>query len=193
MNSKINIWQIIKDHLHSLRDEEATRIRTEDKLVFFGLPALATVLYWLFSGASPAGYQSRVDDVLVASFSVFAALLLNIQVFLLGAPRNHVLDKEKAGSAEDEILKRRKIEVERQFFEDLFANISYAILISATVVMFTLFSIFVSIDGHKMIRALQFFLVLNFFLTLLMVMKRIHYLFKGINRLKCQAGDESRS
>jgi hypothetical protein len=176
---KIDVRQIVSDHLRTLRTPGEDGLSLEDLVVFFGLPLAAGLLYVFFSGPPPEG--NKIDEVLVASFSVFAALLLNIQVFLLGFQLPQV-DREadpEMGREDAALLKRQEAN-RKTFYRELFSNISYAILLAMVIVFITLVSIFCQLDQSKAVKLMQFVLILHFTLTLLMVMKRVHVLFVAI-------------
>lgn len=186
MSSKFDIRQIISDHLKTLTDSGSTRPRIDDTFVFFGVPALSAALYFILAGDPPAGRETKVDEVLVSAFAIFAALLLNIQVFLLS-----VNVERKGGvaaepgteeSGEDRALRAQQVAMRDKFLEELFSNISYAILVASSLVGLTLITIFIYIDQWRIVKSVQFFMMLHFSLTLYMVMKRIHVLFGALRR-----------
>lgn len=117
--------------------------------------------------------------MLVAAFSVFAALLLNAQVLIIGLiqqRRGNNIDTKNV-SQEDQVVISRRKKLEELATTELFANISYAIIISLFVVALTLFVVFVCIEQSLLFKSVQFFLVLHFVLTALMVLKRLHVIF----------------
>lgn len=173
---KIDVRRIVVDHVRTLHQPGSKKVDVEDVVIFFGLPLLAGALYLIFSGRPADG--NKIDEVLVASFSIFAALLLNIQVFLLGF-QLPVLDSTTTneGDVEEQALKEKKAELRVIFYRELFSNISYSILLSMGVVIVTLLAIFCQVEQSRLIKFIQFVLILHFALTLLMVMKRVHVLF----------------
>ncbi len=181
MIDKIDICQIVADHVRTLRKPQDQRVSVEDLTLFFGLPVLSGFLYLVFSGSPPI--DNKIDEVLVASFSIFAALMLNIQVFLLGVklPARTTDENIASTEAEDRALHRQKTRLRTQFFKELFANISYAILISMTVVVVTLIAFFCGIEQTRVVKFIQFIMIIHFSLTLLMVLKRVHVLFAAIH------------
>lgn len=179
MIEKIDIRQIVADHLRTLRAPGDERLSTEDLAVFFGIPLFAGLLYLSFSGGQQG--DNKIDEVLVASFSVFAALLLNIQVFLLSfqLPASQRSDDPDLG-AEDRALLEAQEAKRRTFYRELFANISYSILLAMGIVFVTLIAIFCHVDQSRVVKLVQFVLIMHFTLTLLMVMKRVHALFVAL-------------
>lgn len=179
MIEKIDIRQIVTDHLGTLRAPGVDRISVDDLIVFFGIPVLAGLLYLFFASPPPQPAENKIDEILVASFSVFAALLLNIQVFLLGFKVPKFPQDPDVG-VEDRALAEAQHGLRERFYRELFANISYAILLSMGLVFLTLIAIFCYLDGGRLIRFVQFVLTMHFALTLLMVMKRVNALFLAL-------------
>lgn len=180
MIDKINIRQIISDHVRTLRARGEERVSTEDLVVFFGVPLLAGALYLVFSGTLPA--DNKIDEILVAAFSIFAALMLNIQVFLLGFSLPPPPQNLSEMGAEDRALAETKAEMRQTFFTELFANISYAILLATAIVFLTLVAIFCQVHQAKAVKVIQFAFIMHFALTLLMVMKRVNVLFVALKK-----------
>jgi len=172
---KIDISQIVASHIKTLRSPGSSRVSGEDIVVFFGLPIFSGVLYFLFSGPLPV--ENKIDEMLIAAFSIFAALMLNIQVFLLGFRLSPTeVDRSQLGTEDRALLERRSTQ-HQAFLSELFANISYAILLAMGLVFITLFCIFCQLHQLKIVKVVQFVLILHFALTLLMVMKRVNALF----------------
>lgn len=177
---KVDVRRIVVDHVRTLHAPGSPSLDWEDIVVFFGLPVFAGLLYLAF--ANPPSDGNKIDEVLVASFSIFAALLLNIQVFLLGF---HLPSLVQGGegteqSAEERALAAAKAETRVLFYREMFSNISYSILLAMGIVVITLLAIFCQIEHSRLIKFFQFILILHFALTLLMVMKRVHVLFYAV-------------
>src|SRR5688572_19888175 len=78
MSSKVNVSSIITDHLKTLRDEATDRISKLDILTFFGLgTAAAAVVMW-----QKLLLSDNAIGVMVAAFSIFAGLLINVLVLI---------------------------------------------------------------------------------------------------------------
>lgn len=162
MFNKINIKQIIADHLATLQSFRTGKVSIGDLVVFFGLPGvLSALIVWLLH------YKLGRDfsNVLITSLSVFSALLFNLLLLIYDILRKE--DKEK----EESKLRRR-------FLKEIYANISFSILVSVITIILLLL-LFVDIQNEGIISIINFFiyfLVTNFILTLLMVLKRVHIL-----------------
>ncbi|RME12724.1 MAG: hypothetical protein D6816_00635 [Bacteroidetes bacterium] len=167
MSTKINIAQIIRDHLDTLRTYQGRRLIVQDVLFFYGIPVvLALGLVWM--GLSITSFLSTI---LITSLSIFAALLFNLLLLAYDIVQRPDKGRQK--------LKRR-------FLKEAYANISYCILISLISVLvllaFEILSPLLEKTGQAIFSAcfekaiffIVYFLVIHFFLSLLMVLKRIH-------------------
>ena len=165
---KINILCIVISHLHSLRDESG-KFLWSDVGMFFGVPLLAGAVFYLAGGtiSKDAFGQS------ITAFSIFAALLLSVQVALYNVSLRPI-------SAPDDTRKRKRFdEISRTRFElmkDLNDNVSYLILLSVCFVTVFLAGYVMEWKG-AVVSGFAFALYVHFFLTLLMVVKRASIVF----------------
>ncbi|MDB5616213.1 hypothetical protein [Tardiphaga sp.] len=165
---KINITSIVMSHLNSLRDDGGTFLWS-DVAVFFGAPLVTGALFGYFGGAisKDAFGQS------ITAFSVFAALLLSVQVALYNVSLRPI-------SAPEDRRKRKQFdEVNMTRFElmkDLNDNVSYLILLSVCFVTIFLAAYVMDWKG-AWVSAAGFAIYAHFFLTLLMVVKRASIVF----------------
>ena|SRR5579864_1004825 len=167
---KINIFPIILRHIDTLRDHETGRRSLSDVGLFFGLPLLVSSVgfYWKW------GLSVDALNAVLASFAIFAGLLLNllILVYTFSTETNH-----------PNALARVRVSVIRQLHD----NIAYSVLVSTTVVVFALVAVArIKMNdgattpirsGPYMTFALVY-LTMNFVLTLLMILKRIHLMLR---------------
>jgi hypothetical protein len=167
---KANVFYILRAHWGTLRADGDVRFHRPDILLFFIVPALIAVIM----GASGGNLDDDAFSVSISVFSIFSALLLNVQIALFGISQR-VWQKEK-GSILDE-MKNEKIEERRILLSELNTNISYLIVISCFSVTFYLF-FYVSDVISWVEGPLSVWIYCHFFLTLLMVIKRAHSLFQ---------------
>ena len=163
--SKINILRIISAHFDSLRDASTGKHSISDVILFFGAPLLAAAMGWYL------GWGLYVDalNAVLAAFAIFAGLLLNLLllIYTFSTDANHPVALAKLRLA---------------FVRELHNNIAFAILVSIGIVVVAM----VAIGDLKMvapeqpahtgrvITAILLYLIVNFVLTLLMILKRIH-------------------
>ena len=167
---KINVWQIIIDHLDTLRNDVSKRISFVDVLTFFIFPILCSILGYL----ACVKVSKDFYNVSITFFGVFVALLLNFQVAAFG------IYNRKWSLSEDEKLSLNQVEkigIRRRLLKETNANISYLILFSALSILF--FVILYTVEKTtRMAGFVSLFIYIHFVLTLLMVVKRSHALFR---------------
>lgn len=153
MSGKVDIRPIIYSHWRTLPTLNSRAASIEDFFIFYGLPLVAAILFAWFSGVgigpktSQLSVDTKIDEVLISAFSIFAGLMLNIQVFLLGYRMTVKSESRKYSSKaeippEEAALTTVKRERKEEFFEQLFSNISYSILVSLLLVSLTLIAVF---------------------------------------------------
>jgi hypothetical protein len=181
MSTKIDVLRIFRQHIATLRRQGEDHADTTDLLTFFGVPLLAGILFYALAEKIKPEAANQIDSVLVAAFAVFAALLLNAQVLIIGLMREKRTSLEEKGSSvlslEDTALLNRTARIVSSSTSELFANISYAILIALLIVFLTLMIIFVGMEQSILLKSVQFFAVIHFTLTGLMILKRLHVIF----------------
>lgn len=165
MLDKINIGPIVLDHFHTLRNYITGRLQATDFLILFGAPiALAAV-------AALRGFSlhSLAVNALVASFSVFAAILLALLPMIF----SFVQSTERKTT--DSLLATR-----RRLLREIIANICFAILIAVVVVAIALISLSTLKKDQDPVSELSTFLLIAgsaiFLLNMLMVVKRMYLL-----------------
>ncbi len=167
---KVNFWQIIIDHLGTLRDNVSKRISFIDIFIFFVVPVLGGILSYLMQVKASKDFY----NVSVAYFGVFVALLLNFQVAAFG------IYNRKWSISSDEKLSQNQLEeltIRRQLLKEINANISYLILISIFSILIFLF-LYATENSGRIAATVSWIIYIHFILTLLMVVKRSHVLFR---------------
>lgn len=158
MTSKIDVRAIINDHLSTFKDEATGKYSVTDFAVMVGFPiAISTA-------AAIACFHIPDNHVgtLISAFAIFGGLLFNVLVLIYSF---------SAGDPEDTV--REKL------VHQSFSNISFAVMASLFAVMLLVVLLFVSGVAQSVVEALIFFTGINFLLTMLMVLKRMHVLLRG--------------
>lgn len=167
---KIDIRAIVRDHLLTLYDDSTGKRSVTDIVIFVALPLAAAIIAFMKNfSVTPEFY-----NVSITFFGIFIALLLNIQVAIFAifqrkwdAPKS----KKLADLAEDKLLVRNKI------LKELNANISYLVLFCcATLLAAVVFYVFKWTEW--LAPAATVLMYSHFFLTLIMIVKRSHALFR---------------
>lgn len=165
---KINVISIFRAHIDTLRGEDGKLLR-DDIIVFYVFPSFLAILIYVLNWEVP----DKVLELSISVFSIFAALLLSVQVALYSVSFREISppeDKKKHRSYEE--MKS----VRKSLIKELNGNISYLVLLSIVTVTITLLLFFVS--GPRIFgSALASALYLHFFLTLMMVVKRANIVF----------------
>lgn len=177
MFEKLNIWCIIRDHFLTLRSgenilKEDTKLSKVDLFLFVLFPLILATLLFLF------GVRLSNDNVnsMLTIFSIFTALLFNLLLLVFDITQNNY--KNDRLSPRDKILKI--------VLKNIFSNISFLILNSIVLLIFLLLLIF----NFEIVPAFEtienflrgfayitiYSLSINFILTLIMILKRIHLL-----------------
>lgn len=176
MSSKINIFDIIEAHISTLKNynkvleynkdpDNKNRFYVYNKwdfVIFFVLPLILGIFFVYFD-LLPI---KEILTVLVTSLSVFTALLFNLLLLAFDIMRKPTTNPT------------RKI-----FLEEIYANVSFCILIAITTISMSVLSI-IFLGNCIIYHILSFFVYyfsILFILTLLMVLKRIYALISTEN------------
>ena len=121
MSNKINIINIVRDHISTLKDFDKDAYSISDLSIFFILPLIVSSIILFFNII----LSNELVNVLVMSLSVFAGLLFNLLLLVYDIMR-------KSGSG-DRPLKGALL-------KELYSNISFGILISVITIILLLVS-----------------------------------------------------
>lgn len=163
---KIDVSRILVAQVRTMRDNSTQRYSKPDLLVFFGIPFLLSIL------GPNYGWRFNADVLyaLLEAFSIFGGLLLNLLILVYTLSSN--TDHPSALAT-----------IRRTLIKELHDNIAYSILVSIIIVIVAIVATahlkmhevlpVVSFTGHWMTGSV-IFLTTNFFLTVLMILKRIY-------------------
>ncbi len=158
MLNKINIKNIIVNHLDSLRNHNSKKATFDDWFTFFLLPISVSCILIFFK----VTLSSEAINIIITSLSILIGLLINVIVLIF-----------------DMIKRDNKNYIKNELLRELLSNISFTILLSIFLIGVTLSSFL----DNNLIKSISFFLVYflltNFILTILMILKRIHNLFNN--------------
>jgi len=156
---KISVIDILRDHFKTLVNNNTNRPGFDDYFSFLLLPFVLSFVFY-FSGL-------RIDkdsiETIVGGLSIFVGLLFNALVILLDIARKY-----------------ESKEIKQIIVKQLTANISFSILVSFAAVFVMVFGFIDDLGYHikAAINISSFFLLSEFFLTFLMVLKRVYLIFK---------------
>jgi high-affinity Fe2+/Pb2+ permease len=169
MLSKINILSIVVDHFNTLTNNKSGKIYIPDLIVFFCAPLVISGLL-LFKGSV---ISNQLANVLVTSFSIFAALLFNLLLLVFD-----IADKYKPKNRSDEDLIDLESKNFKKVLREIYINVSFCILVSILSIIL-LIGFFIDYNAKLFLLFLSFivyFLVFVFLLTLFMILKRVYTL-----------------
>lgn len=157
--SKISFKEIFKDHFKTLVDVNTNRPGFDDYFSFVVLPLVISLILFC------CGLDINKDSIetIVGSLSIFVGLLFNALVILLDIAR-----------------KQESAEIKQIIVKEVTANISFAIVVSFIAIFIMLFGFIdgLSINIKRAINIVSFFLLAEFSLVFLMVLKRVYLIFK---------------
>ena len=168
--SKINLWWIVRQHLSTLVDYPNKRISIQDISLFIAFPVILATFAALFD----FNLNTDVLNGIMAAFSIFAGLLLNLLVLVFSFTQ--VNSSQPVGPTDAYFTVRRRL------LREIHANISFAIVVSVAVVVVALIALWNLKHANKdnpgttgwVTTSLIALLVSNFVLTLMMVIKRMN-------------------
>lgn len=173
MIARINIIKIVLDHFKTLRT-----FRSDSKTMSFGdillfiIAPLGIAFFLVYNGFT---FEKQLGN-LIAAVAIFGGFLFNLLAIIYG----QLESIEKRNSEEYDSF----FELRKEFIAEIHINISFAIVLSVFLIIgLLLATIDVPIEPiekvlKKVVLVLDYFLLILFFLTLLMVLNRIYILLK---------------
>lgn len=155
--SKINVISIITDHFKTFRSIRTGKIQKSDFFLFIIFPFFIGIYFILYKCFT---FKSDHINILIASLSILAGFLFNLLAMVFG-----FMDKLKENAEND---------VKKLLVKEIHVNISFSILLSIFCILFLLFCYIDICILKKLFNILSLSFCISFFLTLLMVLKRIY-------------------
>lgn len=165
---KVNVASIIQSHLRTLRSKN-DHICIVDLSTFYFFPAVIGVLIYITQIQVP----EKVFELSISVFSIFAALLLSVQVALYSVSLREETPPEDTRKLQEF---SRQQDLKKSLLKELNDNVSYLILLSVFTVTITLI-IFFFCQPRIIGSALATSMYIHFFMTLIMVIKRASIVF----------------
>jgi len=158
---KINITKIIKKHIKTLKNYKTEKLGFDDLLTFIIFPLVGTSILLYFD----IGLNDKATNIIITTLSILVGLLFNVIVIIF------------------DIVKRDStLRIKNKLLEELLTNISYSILLSLFIIAFTLLTYIENDLSKQIFTGVVYFLIGNYFMTVLMILKRMYQLFD--NELK---------
>lgn len=161
MLAKINVFCVLRDRWATLRNfKHAGRTAWGDVFLFFVVPIIPA--YFMGNQYTGCIADTKVADITLTSLSILVGLLLNLLVLIYG-----ILDR----SGE----KIRSQTARMSLLKEVFANISYCVLICIVSILIII-AIMVFRSSAMVLQPVLVYVLANFILTMLMIVKRVHIL-----------------
>ena len=185
MLSKINICNILKGHIRTLRNEGASRMERKpvaqrsDICLFFVLPVpVAAAGYFLTNPLE--GFALTIT---ATAFAIMAGLLLNLLMLVYQIMATTHSNSMNTGEDSRTIQNRNGLLI------DTYHNISFLIILGIVSIAFLVLIAILHEDHYmfsKILTSMVYYTSIVFMLTLIMVIKRIHVLLGTIQQPKEQ-------
>ena len=122
-NPKIHIFNIIKGHFSTYRNDNTGKVSLVDYLSFLFLPIIISYYITFISDI----VLSKVD-VLLTVFSIFTALLFNFLMLIIQV-------KEKVSAEKEELVDKVNLDKYYKCVDQTYYNVSFAILLSIMAII----------------------------------------------------------
>lgn len=164
MSAKTSVTQIVSDHFDTLRDARTAKRMFRDYLTQLGLPLVVAIL------APVMGFRLVETGQLIAGLAVFAGFTFGLLIFVFQLRLSITNDPRLHN---ENLLK--------DLIDQLFANITYALVVAFATVVVALVSVSVQWPGNPLPvgwaggigTAIMLFLTLHYVLTMAMCAKRL--------------------
>jgi hypothetical protein len=166
---KIDVSVIVINHILSFKDNRSGRFDWLDVVIFYFLPLFISLGCMFFELV----FDRDAYNASLTVYSIFAALLLSVQVAIFG-----IFQRGWRKPEDPKLLEayEKSVEERRCLLEELNVNISYLLVLSCFSVSYFVVVYALKLSG-SVASVISAFLYIHFALTLLMVIKRSYALF----------------
>lgn len=156
MDLKIGVKRILYGHFETFKTNKG-EVLGWDVVCFLLLPAIVSGILLYYKIYLKTDYL----NIFISALSIFVGLLFNVIVVMFD-----IAKKDK--------IRRAKLDLIR----DVVINISFAILTSVLAILTSLLTQIELNGAYKIVsNFINYFLLINFVLTLLMILKRMYVVF----------------
>lgn len=174
-NPKIHIFNIIKGHFSTYRNDNTGKVSLVDYLSFLFLPIIISYYITFISDV----VLSKVD-VLLTVFSIFTALLFNFLMLIIQV-------KEKVSAEKEELVDKVNLDKYYKCVDQTYYNVSFAILLSImAIILLWIISILPNKEITLVLQitsAVTETVMIMFFFDLIMILKRVFAIYDIKNQL----------
>jgi len=161
MLKKINIFNIITNHLKTLYNENTGKLGIDDFVTFLVIPLFVAFGLLYFN----IHLTESAITIIITTLSILVGLLFNVIVIIFD-----IIKRDSSKKLKNRIL------------NELLTNISFSIILSIVIILITLITYFTNKWICIISTGLVYFFLCIYFMTVLMILKRMYVLF--INELK---------
>ncbi|MFD2742381.1 MULTISPECIES: hypothetical protein [Sphingobacterium] len=193
--NRVNIRPIISEHVNSFYDnnilvnEHRKVIPFTDIVLFLGIPGLFSgILIGIFN----ISFDKDIINILITSLSIFIGLLLSLLVLLFDLGRKE--NEQLHALPSDPVAHIDKAKKKVALIREVFSQVIFSVVLSAGAILSTMSTQVIKFDSDivlpesKIIDGITFayfyashflsiFLICEFIITLLMILKRFKILF----------------
>ena len=155
--NKINVRRIVENHCASIRNINTGKPDLDDYMTFVAIPVVVASILISFG----IFLKNDVINIIITTLSIFVGLMFNIIVIIFDIVKRHPDHKVK-----NAVLK------------EILANVSFAILLSLTCIVFTIITYVPNCFASRLANWISYFLITLFVITLLMILKRMYNVFE---------------
>ena len=174
-NPKIHIFNIIKGHFSTYRNDNTGKVSLVDYLSFLFLPIIISYYITFICDV----VLSKVD-VLLTVFSIFTALLFNFLMLIIQV-------KEKVSAEKEELVDKVNLDKYYKCVDQTYYNVSFAILLSImAIILLWIISILPNKEITLVLQitsAVTETVMIMFFFDLIMILKRVFAIYDIKNQL----------
>lgn len=161
MFSKIDIRSIVVDHYRTLVSFKTGQHLFSDYFLFVGTPIIFSVIFYSYC----LKIDSSSASVITTAVTILAGLLFNLLVLIHTVSNKNVSYTTKKDTY--------------AIFIEVYSNISYSIFVSLiSLVPLIFLSIVTNNFFARIASSIVIFLITHLLLTLLMILKRIHFMLR---------------
>ena len=155
--NKINVYAIVHDHIKTLRNNRTQKVSWLDLGFFFGLPFIIAGVLIYFDKALDADAR----NIFGITLAVLIGFLFNVLLLV------HNLIRSFEGQARGR----------REYLQEVYFNVAFANFVALFALVLLMSTVFLKTDVAIWVSGSVYYFAAVFIFTLLMVLKRLHFLF----------------
>lgn len=160
MAYKIDVSKIIKGHISTLVDSNTKRAGFRDYFFFLALPSIIAFILIYYGKA----IDNDTSNALIGGLSIFVGLSINFLMIVFELSSKDFFKQEK----------------QKKFLIEIIKNISFLTVLTLFIILLLLLTNIEQKVFSIILYSILYFCLINFLMTLLMVIKRIYNLLTGI-------------